>query len=214
MKKVHYQKILRELDRLYPRVECALNYDSPFQLLVATILSAQCTDKRVNIVTPKLFSKFGTVEKMASAKVADIEKIIRTTGFYHSKARYISGAAKMIVKKFHGEVPRTMEELTMLPGVARKTANVVLSVGFGLHDGIVVDTHVSRLSQRLGLTVEKTPEKIEKDLMKIIPRKKWDTFSLQLIQHGRTTCIARRPRCKECALNKLCPSAGTSREGS
>lgn len=209
MKSAGHKKIFTTLDRLYPNVTCALHYDGPFQLLVATILSAQCTDKRVNIVTPGLFSKFGTVKKMADARVSDIEKLIRSTGFYHSKARHISDSAKMIMEKFNSEVPRTMKELTMLPGVARKTANVVLSVGFGLHEGVVVDTHVGRLSRRLGLTFEKTPEKIEKDLMKLVERNKWDTFSLQLIQHGRLVCIARRPRCDNCALNTLCPSAGT-----
>lgn len=204
-----HEKTLKKLDLLYPRVKCALSYDGPFQLLVATILSAQCTDTRVNMVTPALFAEFGTVEKMAGVKVMQIEKLIRSTGFYHSKAKHISEAAKMIMQKFHGEVPRTMRELVTLPGVARKTANVVLSVGFCILEGVTVDTHVSRLSQRLGLTRQKTPEKIEQDLMKVVPRKKWDTFSLQLIQHGRLVCIARRPRCGECALNALCPSAGT-----
>lgn len=208
MKPPRRKKIFAAIDRLYPNVTCALRYDGPFQLLVATILSAQCTDRRVNLVTPELFSRLGTVKKMAGARVSEIEKLIRSTGFYHSKARHISESAKMIVEKFHGEVPRTMEELIMLPGVARKTANVVLSVGFGLHEGVVVDTHVGRLSRRLGFTYEKTPEKIEKDLMKLVERKKWDTFSLQLIQHGRLICVARRPRCEDCALNRLCPSTG------
>lgn len=199
--------ILKKLDLLYPRVGCALHFDGPFQLLVATILSAQCTDKRVNIVTPVLFAKFGTVKKMASERMTEIEKIIRSTGFYHNKAKNILGASKMLVKKFHGNVPRTMKEILELPGVARKTANVVLSVAYGIQEGIAVDTHVMRLSGRLGLSDKKTPEKIEQDLLKIIPRKKWGRFSLQLIQHGRLVCMARSPLCDDCTLNKICPSA-------
>ncbi len=206
--RLRHKKILKNLDLLYPRVRCALHYDGAFQLLVATILSAQCTDTRVNLVTPALFAKFGMAEKMAVATIAQIETLIRSTGFYHSKAKYISGAAKMIVEKFQGKVPRTMEAILMLPGVARKTANVVLSVGFGIRAGVVVDTHVSRLSGKLGLSDKKTPEKIEQDLMRIVAREKWNTFSLQLIQHGRLVCIARRPRCGECVLRTLCPSAG------
>lgn len=202
------KNILKKLNLLYPHVACALDFDGAFQLLVATILSAQCTDKRVNMVTPVLFEKFGTAEKMANARVGEIEKIIRSTGFYHNKAKNILGAAKMVVKNFHGKVPRTMREILMLPGVARKTANVVLSVAYGIQEGIAVDTHVMRLSQRLGLSREKTPEKIEQDLMKIIPRKKWGEFSLQLIQHGRLVCAARSPQCETCRLKLLCPSAG------
>lgn len=202
------KNILKKLSILYPRVACALDFDGPFQLLVATILSAQCTDKRVNIVTPVLFGKFGTVEQMAGARVGEIENIIRSTGFYHNKAKNILGAAKMVVNIFEGKVPRTMKEILTLPGVARKTANVVLSVGFGIQEGIAVDTHVMRLAQRLGLSREKTPERIEQDLMKIVAREKWGTFSLQLIQHGRLVCAARSPQCETCKLKLLCPSAG------
>lgn len=209
---VRQKNILKKLDLLYPHVACALDFDGPFQLLVATILSAQCTDKRVNMVTPVLFAKFGTVEKMAGARVGEIENIIRSTGFYHNKAKNILGAARMIVKKFDGEVPRKMREILTLPGVARKTANVVLSVGFGIQEGIAVDTHVMRLAQRLGLSREKTPEKIEKDLMKIVARKEWGEFSLQLIQHGRLVCAARSPLCETCELKLLCPSAGLFRK--
>lgn len=200
--------MLAILDRLYPHVQCALNFDGPFQLLVATILSAQCTDKRVNMVTPLLFKKFGTAEKMAGARVGEIENIIRSTGFYHNKAKNILGAAKVVVKMFGGKVPRTMKEILTLPGVARKTANVVLSVAYGIQEGIAVDTHVMRLSGRLGLSRKKIPEKIEQDLIKIVAREKWGTFSLQLIQHGRLVCAARSPLCETCELRLLCPSAG------
>lgn len=201
-------RILKKLDILYPHVACALYFDGPFQLLVATILSAQCTDKRVNMVTPVFFAKFGTVEKMASVSVGEIEKIIHSTGFYHNKAKNISGAAKMVVEKFGGKVPQTMKEILTLPGVARKTGNVVLSVAYGIQEGIAVDTHVLRLSQRLGLSNQKTPEKIEQDLMKVVARTKWGEFSLQLIQHGRLVCFARSPLCDTCELRLLCPSAG------
>ena len=201
------KKILGVLDSMYPKVKCALHFESVFQLLVATILSAQCTDRRVNMVTPKLFAKFESAEQMASAKINDVEQLIYTTGFYRSKAKYIVGAAKMIVKEFGGEVPRSMDELLRLPGVARKTANVVLSVGYGILVGVVVDTHVTRISHRLGFTRARSPVHIEQDLMKIIPMKNWDRFSLQLIQLGRELCVARKPLCGECPLKKLCPSA-------
>lgn len=205
MKKV--TQVLKRLSLLYPDVRCALFYETPFQLLVATILSAQCTDKRVNMVTPGLFQALPDAEAFSRASVTVIARHIRSINFFRNKARHIHGAAKMIVEEFGSEVPRTMAEILRLPGVARKTANVVLGVSYGILEGVVVDTHVRRLSLLLGLTKEDTPVKIEKDLMASVPRAEWDRFSLLLIQHGRTVCIARRPRCNECVLASLCPSA-------
>ena len=198
--------ILEALARTYPNAECALLHENAWELLVATILSAQCTDARVNMVTPRLFKRFPTPASFARAPLADIEEEIRSTGFYHNKAKSLSGAARRIVSEFGGKVPEAMDDLLSLPGVARKTANVVLGVAFGRAEGVVVDTHVLRLSRRLELTKATAPEPVEQDLMKIIPRERWIAFSHEMIHHGRRVCIARKPRCVECALEKLCRS--------
>ena len=199
--------ILRELDRLYPAADCELNRKNPFQLLCATILSAQCTDERVNRVTPDLFARFPTPAAMAKAPPAVLEDIIRTTGFFRNKAKNLIGAARLLDEKWGGEIPRTMKALLELPGVARKTANVVLGTAFGITEGVVVDTHVTRLSQRLGLTREATAEHIERDLMEIVPRQCWILFAHQIIWHGRRVCHARKPDCDACSLVPHCPSA-------
>ena len=201
------REVVRRLKKEYPEVACALNHSNALELLIATILSAQCTDARVNIVTADLFRKYRTAEDFANAPPTELERDIHSTGFYRQKAKSIQGAARMIIEKFGGQVPETLEELTALPGAARKTANVVLGVAFGKASGVVVDTHVSRLSQRLGLTKEKTPERIEADLMRILPRREWIDFSHRLIAHGRQVCEARRPRCGVCVLANICPSA-------
>lgn len=198
--------ILQGLDKAYPDATCALKHTNAFQLLIATILSAQCTDERVNMVTPELFRKYPDAKAFAYANPAEIEKEIRPTGFFRNKTKSIMGASKRIVEDFRGEVPRTMEELLTLPGVARKTANVVLGTAFGIASGVVVDTHVQRLSARLDLTKHTEPKKIEKDLMQIIPQDRWISFSHQLIWHGRRVCQARRPRCIECTIKLLCYS--------
>ncbi len=197
-------RILRVLDRTYPNATCALNHRNAWELLVATILSAQCTDKRVNEVTPGLFAKYPTVQDFAAASQAELAQDIRSTGFFNNKARALIGAARKIVTDFGGQVPRTMEEMLTIPGCARKTANVVLGTAYGIPSGIVVDTHVQRVARRLDLTRQTNPEKIERELMEIIPRRKWIVFSHQLIHHGRRLCAARRPRCAECPLNELC----------
>ena len=204
--KPRVKKILERLDRAYPAAECALTHENPLQLLVSTILSAQCTDERVNQVTRTLFQEYRTAKDFAAADPRALEQEIRPTGFFRNKTKSILGAAKLLVAKFRGEVLRTMEELLELPGVARKTANVVLGTAFGVASGVVVDTHVDRLSYRLDLTKEKDPKKIEQNLMKIIPRDKWILFSHQLIWHGRLVCQARRPRCPDCPLEDLCYS--------
>ena len=196
--------ILEKLEDLYPEVETALHHDNPLQLLVATILSAQCTDARVNLVTPALFRKFPDAAAFARAKPRELEAAIRTTGFFRSKTKNIQAASRAILERFGGRVPANLEDLVTLPGVGRKTANVVLGNAFGI-PGITVDTHVGRLSRRLGLSRHEDPVKVEFDLMDLIPREKWSTFSLQLILHGRKVCIARAPRCGECALYDLCP---------
>jgi endonuclease-3 len=198
--------ILTELRKAYPDVVCALNHKNAWELTVATILSAQCTDVRVNMVTPKLFKAFPTPKAMASASLAELEELIRTTGFFRNKAKSIQGAARVVTEKFGGKVPETMEEILTLPGVARKTGNVVLGSWYGIAVGVVVDTHVMRLSRRLELTKETTPEKVERDLMKIIPQHRWIAFSHELIHHGRQICVARKPRCVDCTLEKLCNS--------
>jgi endonuclease III len=198
--------ILRGLDEAYPASTTALKHDNAFQLLISTILSAQSTDVRVNMVTPGLFEKYPTPAALAYANPKDIEQEIRSTGFYRNKTKSIIGASKKIVEEFHGEVPRTMEEILTLPGVARKTANVVLGTAFGIASGIVVDTHVQRVSGRLDLTKNADPKKIETDLMKIIPQDRWILFSHQLIWHGRRVCQARKPKCIECNLEKMCYS--------
>ena len=202
--KARVKKILERLDKTYPQATCALRHENPLQLLVSTILSAQCTDERVNQVTRTLFQKYRTAADFAYADPRELEKEIRPTGFFRNKTKSIIGAGKMLVEKFGGKVPRTMEEMLELPGVARKTANVVLGTAFGIASGIVVDTHVDRLSHRLDLTREKDPKKIEQDLMKIIPREKWILISHQLIWHGRLICQAHKPRCPECPIEDLC----------
>jgi endonuclease-3 len=199
--------IIDGLDALYPEAHCELDFASPFQLLIATILSAQTTDVRVNMVTPKLFAKYGTPQKLAAATPAQIEPIIMSTGFYRNKAKNILGAARVLMEDFAGKVPQTMDELLTLPGVARKTANVVLGSAFGMNEGFVVDTHIMRLSQRLGLTKQTEPPKIEQDLIATLPRDKWTKLGHQLIWHGRRVCFARKPKCGECALAPHCPSA-------
>ena len=197
-------KILDALNRLYPAATCALHHDNAWELLVATILSAQCTDKRVNEVTPGLFRKYPTVRDFAAASQAEMAQDIRSTGFFNNKARSVIGAARKILSEFAGEVPRSMEQLLTVPGAARKTSNVVLGTAFGIASGVVVDTHVQRIALRLDLTRHKEPVKIEKDLMKAIPRERWILFSHQLIHHGRGLCAARKPRCGECPLDPLC----------
>ena len=196
--------ILQKLDEAYPEASCELKHQNAFQLLIATILSAQCTDVRVNMVTPALFAAYPTPEAMAYANPKDIETAIRSTGFFRSKTKSILGASQKIVTEFGGQVPRTMEQLLTLPGVARKTANVVLGVAFGIPAGVVVDTHVLRISKRLDFTKHDEPKKVEQDLMAIIPQEKWILFSHQIIWHGRRVCIARKPRCMECNLEHLC----------
>jgi len=198
--------ILHKLDEAYPDVNCALVHENAFQLLIATILSAQCTDERVNKVTKTLFAKYRTPKDFAYANPAELEQDIRPTGFFRNKTKSILGASKKIVEEFGGEVPRTMEQLLTLPGVARKTANVVLGTAFGIASGVVVDTHVTRLSGRLDLSRQSDAKKIEQDLIRIIPKEKWILFSHQLIWHGRKVCQARKPRCAECNLESLCYS--------
>lgn len=204
-KKAHL--ILRKLQQLYPEAHCELDYSNPLELLVATILSAQCTDARVNKVTPSLFQRCPTVEKYASISQEELESLIHSTGFFRSKATAIRRAAELLMKQHGGQVPSSQQELSALPGVGRKTANVVLSNAFNLHEGIAVDTHVKRLSQRLGLTKHQHPEKIEQDLMKLFEPHDWGKLSHYLIWHGRRCCFARKPHCAECALREICPSA-------
>jgi endonuclease-3 len=200
--------IVDDLDELYPDAHCELDFEGPFQLLVATILSAQTTDKRVNMVTPTLFKKYGTPARLAAATQKEIEPIIQSTGFFRNKTKSILGAARVLMEDFDGEVPQTMDELLTLPGVARKTANVVLGSAYGINEGFVVDTHVMRLSQRLRLTRQLEPAKIERDLCDKLPRERWTKLGHQLIWHGRRVCFARKPACHECALAPHCPSAG------
>ena len=204
--KLRAQEILLRLKQEYPDSTCALHYDTPLQLLVAVILSAQCTDKRVNMVTPELFRQFPDAPAFVMADREDIEQLIRSTGFYRNKAKHIQGACRKIAKEFNGKVPRTMADLLTLPGVARKTANVVLAHAFGINAGVTVDTHVKRLSNRLQLTKHEDPVRIEKDLMKLIPQPDWENWSIRLIDHGRSVCDARKPRCEDCFLLDLCPT--------
>jgi len=203
----HVAEIIARLRATYPDAHCELDYETPIQLLVATILSAQCTDARVNMTTPALFARFPTVEALAGADPVEMEELVRPTGFYRQKARYIREAATRILTEYGGEVPSDLDELLTLPGVARKTANVVRGEIFGLSDGITVDTHVKRLAARLGLTTATDPVKVERDLMAIIPRESWREISHLLIWHGRRLCTARKPACHECPLNDICPSA-------
>ncbi|MSO24318.1 MAG: endonuclease III [Acidobacteria bacterium] len=209
--KAPVDKILKGLQDEYPSVWCALDHQDPLQLLVATILSAQCTDVRVNLVTPALFTRYSAAADYANARLLELEKLIHSTGFFRNKARNIKAAGKRLLTEFKGSVPKTMEELLTLPGVARKTANVVLGTAFGIASGIVVDTHVFRLSHRLGLTRAQTPEKVEQDLMKIIPYPDWIQFSHRLIHHGRKVCSARNPKCDRCSLNAVCPKVGVAK---
>jgi endonuclease-3 len=205
-RKARVAEILQGLDRMYPDVTCALTHRTPWELLVATILSAQCTDKRVNEVTPGLFAKYPTPADFAAVRPEVLAKDIRSTGFFNNKAKSITGAARKIMSDFGGQVPRTIEELLTVPGAARKTANVVLGTAYGIASGVVVDTHVMRIARRLDLTKQSDPVKIERDLMKIVPQEKWILFSHQIIHHGRAICTARSPRCGECLLNTVCYS--------
>ena len=201
------EQLIEAFREVYPGAHCELDFKNPLQLLVATILSAQCTDKRVNLVTPKLFAKYRTAADYAHSRTPVFEKEIQSTGFFRNKTKSILGMAQALVERHGGRVPDTMEELVRLPGVGRKTANVVLGNAFGKNEGVVVDTHVQRITGLLRLTREKTPEKIEQDLMQLVPREKWTIFSHLIILHGRAVCIARRPRCDECVINRWCPSS-------
>ncbi len=206
-KKKRAKKIIALLSKTYPDAKCSLDHKDPLQLLVATILSAQCTDKRVNVVTPALFARFKTATDFAEAGLPALEKYVRTTGFYRNKAKSLKAAGQTLVGRHGGQVPKTMEELIHLPGVGRKTANVVLGTAYGIASGVVVDTHVNRIAARLGLSPQTGPEKMEKRLMEVIPKEHWIHFPHQLIYHGRAVCRAQRPNCPGCVLNKLCPSA-------
>jgi endonuclease-3 len=201
-------EIIKRLKKEYPDAHCALNHTNAFELLIATILSAQCTDERVNIITANLFRKYRTPQDYVEVSQEELAQDIKSINFFNNKAKSIRGASEKIIEYFHGEVPQTMNELLTLNGVARKTANVVLGNAFGIADGVVVDTHVSRLSQRLGLTEYQTPEKIEKDLNEIVPKKDWVMFPHWLIFHGRKICQARKPKCEECVLENICPKVG------
>lgn len=205
--KTRVQQIVRALKKTYPNATCALNHSNPVELLVATILSAQCTDERVNIVTASLFRKYRSVADFAAADPAELEQDINSVNFFRNKARSILTTAKLVLEKHNGELPKTLEELTQLAGVGRKTANVVLGTAFGIPTGVVVDTHVARLTQLLGLTKNKDAEKIEQDLIELLPKKEWIDFSHRLIWHGRRVCKARKPNCAECSLESLCPSS-------
>lgn len=199
--------IIARLRKAYPDAHCSLNYSNPLELLVATILSAQCTDERVNIVTADLFRKYRKAEDFINVEQTELEQDIRSTGFYRNKAKAIQGACRLLVEQHGGRVPSTLDELLELPGVARKTANVVLGNAFGISSGVVVDTHVGRLSQRLGLTRHEQPEKIERDLIELVPQKDWVDFAHLMIYHGRAVCKARKPECASCTLEDLCPSS-------
>ncbi|HKQ91135.1 MAG TPA: endonuclease III [Blastocatellia bacterium] len=200
-------QIIRALKKAYPQATCALNHASPFELLIATILSAQCTDERVNIVTANLFRKYRKPEDYGAVPREELERDINSVTFFRNKARSLQEASRLLIEKYNGQVPQSLEELVELPGVGRKTANVVLGTAFGIPTGVVVDTHVSRLSQRLGLTANKQPEKIEADLIELLPKKDWIDFSHRLIWHGRRVCQARKPACEKCGLEKFCPSS-------
>ena len=206
-KKQRALEILVRLKRLYPDAPCTLNYETPVQLLVATMLSAQCTDARVNQVTPALFSRFPDTKALANADLTELENLVRSTGFYRSKAKNIQATCRILVEEFGSQVPPSMEQLLTLPGVARKTANVVLAHAFGIHSGVTVDTHVKRLSYRLGLTEHTDPIQIERDLIRLLPSEDWENFSIRLIYHGRAICKARNPACQACLIADLCPAA-------
>jgi len=209
-RKAQAKKVLAGLRKMYPEAHCELDFKSPLELVAATILSAQCTDKRVNMVTPELFRRFGTVEALAKADVKDIETIIRSTGFYRAKAASLKAMAQTLVAKFGGKVPRTMDELLTLRGVARKTANVVLGTAYGVAVGVVVDTHMKRVSYRLGLTDHQEPVKVEADLMECVPQKDWIYFGHAMIWHGRRVCFAVKPNCPGCPLKAFCPKRGVT----
>ena len=204
-------QIVDRLEELYPDADCSLRFKNPFELLIATILSAQCTDKRVNLVTRDLFKRWPNPHKMAAASIPELENAVKTTGFFRAKAKNIQGCCRKLVDQFDGKVPQTVEELTSLPGVGRKTANVVLGSAFGLAEGVVVDTHVGRISRRLALTKAKDAVRAERDLVREIPQNHWVAISHRLIQHGRGTCLARKPRCAGCGLEDLCPRVGLPR---
>jgi endonuclease III len=204
---VRPSELLSDLKQLYPDARCALVYRNAFELLCATILSAQCTDARVNMVTPVLFARYPTPFELAQANPADVEEIIKSTGFFRNKTKSLIGMAQALVADYGGEVPRTMEELRQLPGVGRKTANVVLGNAFDLNEGVTVDTHVGRLSRLLGLSAEEDPVKVEQELMRLFPQEEWALLSHLLIFHGRQVCIARRPKCSDCVLSRVCPSS-------
>jgi endonuclease III len=207
-RKQRARKIVRELAKTYPVALCALNHSSAFQLLAATILSAQCTDERVNMVTPELFRRWPTAQALATASQSEVEEVVRSTGFFRAKANNLIGMARGLTERHAGEVPKTLDELTSLPGVGRKTANVVLGTVFGIASGVVVDTHVKRITNLMGLTESNNPEQIERDLMALLPKNEWINFSHRLIHHGRQVCIARRPKCDDCSLRTLCPRVG------
>ena len=211
-KAARLKKIIAALDRTYPDAHCELDHVNPLELLIATILSAQCTDKRVNIVAKELFKKYRSAADYANAPLAELEQAIKSTGFFRNKAKNIQACCRKIIARHNGQVPGTMEELTRLDGVGRKTANVVLGNAFGINVGVVVDTHVARLSQRLGLTNQKTPEKIESELMALVPQKQWALFSHWLIWHGRRRCAARKPDCQNCEIKRLCPQIGVTKK--
>ena len=206
-KKQRALEVLARLKLMYPEAPCSLDHESPVQLMVATMLSAQCTDARVNQVTPALFDRFADAVAFAEADLTELEELVRSTGFYRNKAKNIQAACRMIVTEFDGEVPRTMTELTRLPGVARKTANVVLAHAFDIHEGVTVDTHVKRISTLLGLTKHSDPVKVERDLMKLLPQADWENWSIRLVYHGRAVCAARSPQCLQCDLLDVCPGA-------
>lgn len=206
--KKHAARISAILKKHYPDAKCSLNFSTPLELLVATILSAQCTDERVNLVTKDLFRKYPSAAAYVKASAKDLEKDIQSTGFFHNKTKSIQGCCKALLERHGGQIPQDLEHLVELPGVGRKTANVVLGTAFGIASGVVVDTHVGRLSQRLGLTGEKNPEKIEEDLMKLFPKKDWIALSHRLIQHGRKICSARKPLCGKCPFDEICPKTG------
>lgn len=206
-RKARLERILKELDTLYPNVTCALDHQNAWQLLVATILSAQCTDERVNKVTPALFAKYPTIADLAAASQDEVAQDVKSTGFFNNKAKSIIGAARKVLGDFKGELPRTMEEMLTIPGAARKTANVVLGTAFGIASGVVVDTHVQRITNRLDLTKNQDPVKIEQDLIKLLPKERWIQFSHQVIHFGRGICVARKPRCGECPLYDICYAA-------
>jgi endonuclease III len=208
--KAHARRVVSALKRAYPAATCALAHSNPYQLLVATILSAQCTDARVNMVTPELFRRFPNSTSLAEAEPADLEALIRSTGFFRAKSRSLLAMARQVVDRHDGKIPADLDALTALPGVGRKTANVVLGTAFGIASGVVVDTHVKRLSRRLGLSSQNTPEKIERELMQVVPRSQWVDLSHRLIHHGRRVCMARSPRCDSCTLEPICPKIGVA----